>query len=94
MQYHLLQLDKTILILYSRIARIMQLRTHRQQLANNEQAAKRACYAHRIRQLRHFRGAKACSEKTVQSACSVFDNRIGTVLPCRNKIMRFILEKV
>lgn len=24
----------------------------------------------------------------------VFDNRIGTVLPCRNKIMRFILEKV
>lgn len=72
----------------------MQLRTHQQQLANNEQAAKRACNAHRIRQLRHFRGTKACSEKPVQSACPVFDNRIGTVLPYRNKIMRFILEKV
>ncbi len=72
----------------------MQLRTHQQQLANNEQAAKRACNAHRIRQLLHFRWAKVCSEKPVQSACSVFNNRIGTVLPCRNKIMRFILEKV
>ena len=70
MQYHLLQPDKTILILCSRIVRIMQLRTHQQQLANNEQAAKRACNAHRIRQLRHFRGTKACSEKP--RAISVF----------------------
>lgn len=54
----------------SRIARIMQLRTNQQLLANNEQAAKRACNAHRFRQLLHFRGTKACSEKP--RAISVF----------------------
>lgn len=41
-----------------------------------------------------FVGPKRVAKSPVQSACSVFDNRIGTVLPCRNKIMRFILEKV
>ena len=41
-----------------------------------------------------FVGPKRVAKNSVQSACSVFDNRIGTVLPYRNKIMRFILEKV
>ena len=31
--------------------------------ASNESIVKWACNAHKIRQIRHLRGAKACSEK-------------------------------
>lgn len=72
----------------------MQLRTHQQQLANNEQAANEHAMLTGSANSVIFVGTKRVAKSPVQSACSVFDNRIGTVLPYRNKIMRFILEKV
>ena len=39
-----------------------------------------------------FNTRYSITQKMMKSG--VFDNRIETVLPCRNKIMRFILEKM